>query len=307
MPKIKMVLIDDCGLFFSANSARLSAKTKIIMHYALCIVNYFVPLPCQKKTIVMFRKLRILFSVSLLCVAGFCQHASAQVEKVDYLWLVDVSGERNIYLEGIQHAIDTFYVVATKHDALHVYNFAKTVATKEDIVDADFYQYSDLGCMVTALDSLIKHSNSRYVRAFVLSDFFHHSPKADDEHFNPELFADVRNDLEKVCSTKNVQISLMILPPSSLKGEYALDALQSLLPTSYTETFGASPDQRTVDFLMQKVEAVNRLRGVSNEVVEESSPLATYIILGVFLAALAGLGIYLKLRPLSNSPEGKEG
>jgi len=243
--------------------------------------------------------MRIL--LGLLLLSTFSQVVKAQVEKVDYLWLVDVSGERNIYLEGIQHAIDTFYVVATKHDALRVYNFAKTVATKEDIVDADFYQYSDLGCMVMVLDSLIKNSSSRYVHAFVLSDFFHHAPMADDEHFNPELYANVRHDLEEVCSTKNVEISMLILPPSSLEGEYALDALLSLLPTSCTETFGTSPDHRTVDYLMQKVEAVNRLRGVSDEVVEEHSPLATYIILGVFIAALAGCAIYLKLRPLSNS------
>jgi uncharacterized membrane protein YraQ (UPF0718 family) len=89
-----------------------------------------------------------------------------------------------------------------------------------------------------------------------------------------------------------VEISLLILPPSSLEGEYALDALQSLLPTSCTDTFGASPDHRTVDYLMQKVEAVDRLRGLSDEVVEENTPIATYIILGVFFAALAGMAIY---------------
>ena len=108
----------------------------------------------------MKREMMILVSLVLMCVAGFSQRASAQVEKVDYLWLVDVSGERNIYLEGVQHAIDTFYVVASKHDMLHVYNFAKTVATKDDLVDTDFYQYSDMGQMVCALDSLISHSYS---------------------------------------------------------------------------------------------------------------------------------------------------
>lgn len=234
--------------------------------------------------------MRIL--VGLLLLSTVSQVVKAQVEKVDYLWLVDVSGERNIYLEGIQHAIDTFYVVATKHDALRVYNFAKTVVTKEDIVDTDFYQYNDLGCMVMVLDSLIRNSSSRYVRAFVLSDFFHNAPMPDGTHFNPEMYADVRNDLVEVCTEKNVEISLLILPPSSLEGEYALDALQSLLPTSCTDTFGASPDHRTVDYLMQKVEAVDRLRGLSDEVVEENTPIATYIILGVFFVALAGMAIY---------------
>jgi len=148
-------------------------------------MNYFVPLPLEKKEIVMLRHFRIMISVLLLCLTGICQHATAQVEKVDYLWLVDVSGDRNIYLESIQHAIDTFYVVATKHDELHVYNFAKTVATKDDIVDSDFYQYSDMGQMLQALDSLICNSSSRYVRAFVLSDYFHHSPDDIQERLNP--------------------------------------------------------------------------------------------------------------------------
>ena len=302
-----MVLIDGCGLFFPAKSARLSAKIIIIINYKLVIVNFFVPLPCQKKTIVMLRELRILISLSLLCVAGFCQHVTAQVEKVDYLWLVDVSGARNIYLEGMQSAIDTFYVAATKHDELHVYNFAKTVATKDDIVDADFYQYSDLGCMLVALDSLIAHSPSRYVRAFVLSDFFNEDPVEGDARLNPAGYAAVRDHLVTVCKTKNVEIYLLILPPSSNYNGYSLEEVKSLLPYDHTETFGVSPDHRTVDYLMQKVEAVNQLRGVHDEVVEPHSPLATYIILGVFIAALAGVAIYLKLRPLSNSPEGKEG
>ena len=147
----------------------------------------------------MKREMMILVSLVLMCVAGFSQRASAQVEKVDYLWLVDVSGERNIYLEGVQHAIDTFYVVASKHDMLHVYNFAKTVATKDDLVDTDFYQYSDMGQMVCALDSLISHSYSRYVRAFILSDFFHHSPTGVQERLNPEAYSDVRNHLNEIC------------------------------------------------------------------------------------------------------------
>ncbi len=263
------------------------------MNYELCIMNYFVSLPLEKKEIVMLRHLRIMISVMLLCVTGICQRATAQVEKVDYLWLVDVSGERNIYLESIQHAIDTFYVVATKHDDLHVYNFAKTVAAKNDIVDSDFYQYSDMGQMLKALDSLICHSNSRYVRAFVLSDFFHHSPDAIQERLNPEAYVDVRNNLSEVCRTKNVEISLMILPPASSKGDYALDEILSLLPASCAETFGVSPDQRTVDYLMSKVVAVDQLRGVKDEVDEPSSPVPTYIILGVFLLALAALaGFY---------------
>ena len=252
------------------------------------------------KEIVKLRNLRILFCLSLLCVAGFCHRATAQVEKVDYLWLVDVSGARNIYIEGIQHAIDTFYVVATKHDALRVYNFAKTVATKDDIVDGDFYQYSDMGCLVVALDSLIKHSPSRYVRAFVLSDFFNNSPVTGGERLNPEMYADVRNDMFEVCSSKNVEISLMILPPSSNDGVYSLNELQSLLPVSCTETFGVSPDHHTVDYLMQKVTAINQLRGLHDEVVEEHSPLVTYIILGVFLAALAGLAITFQIRKKKN-------
>ena len=160
----------------------------------------------------MKREMMILVSLVLMCVAGFSQRASAQVEKVDYLWLVDVSGERNIYLEGVQHAIDTFYVVASKHDMLHVYNFAKTVATKDDLVDTDFYQYSDMGQMVCALDSLISHSYSRYVRAFILSDFFHHSPTGVQERLNPEAYSDVRNHLNEICRTKNVAISLLVLP-----------------------------------------------------------------------------------------------
>ena len=250
----------------------------------------------------MKREMMILVSLVLMCFAGFSQRASAQVEKVDYLWLVDVSGERNIYLEGVQHVIDTFYVVASKHDMLHVYNFAKTVATKDDLVDTDFYQYSDMGQMVCALDSLISHSYSRYVRAFILSDFFHHSPTGVQERLNPEAYSDVRNHLNEICRTKNVAISLLVLPPASSKGGYSLEELKSLLPASCIETFGVSPDQRTVDYLMSKVEAMDRLRGLNDDVADTSSPIATYIILGVFLLALAALaGFYLAKSTNSNN------
>lgn len=242
----------------------------------------------------MIRHLSVLTSVLLLCLTSICQRATAQVEKVDYLWLVDVSGQRNIYLEGIQHAIDTFYVVATKHDVLHVYNFAKTVATKDDVVDGDFYEYSDMGRMLQALDSLIRGSRSRYVRAFVLSDFFHHSPEpTDEERLNPEVYADIRNDLDEVCRVKNVGISLMVLPPSTNEGRYAIDEVQAVLPTGCTDVFGVSPDHKTVDYLVNKVEEMNQWRGVKDETTDVSSPLATYIVLGLFLLALAGLAIYL--------------
>lgn len=239
-------------------------------------------------------QLRIFAGMLLLWLTTFGQVAKAQVEKVDYLLLVDVSGEYNIYLKGIQHAIDTFYVAATKRDALRVYNFAKTVATKDDVVDADFYQYSDLGCMLQVLDSLIKHSNSRYVRAFILSDFFNEDPVGGDARLNPVLYSAVRDDLEAVCRTKNVEISLMLLPPSSNYNGYSIEEVKSLLPIDRTETFSVSPDQRTIDYLMHKVEAVNRLRGLSDEPVEQHSPIASYIILGLFLVALLGLAAYLK-------------
>jgi hypothetical protein len=159
-----------------------------------------------------------------------------------------------------------------------------------------------MGQMVCALDSLISHSYSRYVRAFILSDFFHHSPTGVQERLNPEAYSDVRNHLNEICRTKNVAISLLVLPPASSKGGYSLEELKSLLPASCIETFGVSPDQRTVDYLMSKVEAMDRLRGLSDDVADTSSPIATYIILGVFLLALAALaGFYLAKSINSNN------
>lgn len=240
----------------------------------------------------MTEKKRILLGLAMLIFSAVWNVVDAQKQKADYYWLIDVSGKRNVYLDGIQHSIDTAYVVITEQDNLHVYNFAKTTATKDDLIDSDFYEYSDMGKMIITLDSLVSHAKSQFVRVFILSDFFNVDPTNGESRLNPELYAQQRKNIERVCEEKNVKFSLILLPPSSGIMGYSLAEIQNILPQKHTVKFPAAPDHSTTDFIMTEIEELNRQRGIIAEVTASESSLPTFIILGVFLAVLVGVSFY---------------
>jgi len=237
----------------------------------------------------------ILTLLLLLTVAN--RPVIAQIERADYLWLVDVSGRTNIYIDAMQHAIDTFYVEASRHDHLHVYHFAKHLAAQDEMVDGDFYDYSDMGQMLHALDSLIKQSKSKYVRAFILSDFFNDIPSNHHAPLNLAAYHYLKDEFQNDCMVKNVYIYLLQLPPSSMYGVNSLSAIQSLMPFQYCELRPTTPDEVTTRYLLSKVEELNRLRGIRDDVKPApASPLPTYFISIMFGAVLLGVGIFFLVK-----------
>lgn len=228
--------------------------------------------------------------------SSFGADLNAQIEKADYLWIVDTSNKghgRNIYIQGIQHAIDTFYTEVTKTDAIHAYSFGKSLSERDDIVDADFNRYSNITVMLEGLDSLISHSKSHYVRAFVLSDFFNETPLSGDVPINPVELMYLQSRFMSTCSTKDVRIYLLITPPTSGFGGYSLEQVKQILPSYCTESFAVTPDKRTVDYLIKAVDETNQQRGIgADEAEEESTPIVTYVILCLFLAVIVGTILY---------------
>lgn len=219
---------------------------------------------------------------------------NAQNEKVNYLWIVDTSSEKggNIYIEGLQHAIDTFYTEVTKTDEIHAYSFAKSFCEREAFVSEDFNKYSDLTLMLEGLDSLISHTRSHYVRAFILSDFFNETPLAGDVPINPQGLKYLQSRLMSTCAEKDIRIYLLVTPPSSHLGGYSLDQVKEILPVYCTESFGVTPDQRTVDYLIKAVKDTNELRGMGTDAEENGTPITTYVILCLFLAVIVGTMLY---------------
>ena len=230
------------------------------------------------------------FFVMLWAVAAWLLPACSivgQTDEADYLWMVDVSGGRNIYIEGIQDAIDTFYVETMRHDRLHTFNFAKSVVDAGQAFDADFYDYCDLTAMLTALDSLIGHSRCRYVRAFVLSDFHN----ADSLHGSAVLESDSLRWLGRSMAAhiegRDVKVYLMVLPPSGRYDGYSLHAIEEILPAGICETYAVMPDTATVNYMLDKVSELNRLRGISDGPKPKGSLPLTVVCLVLMAAAIA--------------------
>lgn len=262
----------------------------LMIKFNAYLCNRFVN--CSRKENKKMKMTKMITTMALFIISALFCDANAQIEKADYLWIVDVSGNRNIYIEGMQNAIDTFYIETTKRDNLHVYNFAKTLNNKDDIVDSDYDKYSDLACMLQGLDSLIKNSKSRYVRAFILSDFYNDVPGSGDIPLNTIELSYLKGALMNDCHKKDVKIHLLILPPSSRYGGYSLNQVLEILPGDCTDKFATTPDLKTVDYLKQQIDEINKLRGITDEEQEPSSPIVTYIVLGLLLATLIGIGTY---------------
>ncbi len=239
-------------------------------------------------------QIKKFFLLTLLILSTTVNVAQAQIDKVDYIWLVDVSGNgRNIYIEGIQHSIDTFYVAATEKDNLHAYNFAKKLYMKDELADTDFKKYSDMTAMLEGLDSLIANSESHYVRAFVLSDFVNVTPLAGAVPINANALGYLRNRLMNTCQSKDVGIVLLVTPPTSDFHGQSLDEIKKVLPQYCTKVRAVTPDQSTTDFLMEQVKEADSHRGIptDGEAVSET-PIATFIVLCLLLAMLVGTGLY---------------
>lgn len=220
--------------------------------------------------------------------------ASAQTDQVDYLWFVDVSGHRNIYIEGIQHSIDSFYIEASKHDRLRVYNFAADVVPVGEQIDNDnFYKYSDLSAVLYALDSLVSTSQSKYVRAFILSDFHHADSVNGNVALSPDSLREVREAIATHSFDKNVKFYLMVIPPSARYNGYSLHAIQAILPFGSSEVFGVTPDNKTTAYMLSKVYELNALRGIDDKEVQKI-PLVAIIV--IIVVMVNGLIVWLYLR-----------
>ncbi len=235
------------------------------------------------------KPIRLFFVIVWAVVAWMLPacDVAGQNDDVDYLWMVDVSGGRNIYIEDIQYAIDTFYVEASRHDRLQAFNFAKSVVGVGQATGSDFCDYCDLTAMLVALDSLIGHSRCRYVRAFVLSDF----NNADTLHGRAALNADslewLGSRLTEHSEGRDVRVSLMVLPPSDRYGSYSLHEVEKIVPADICEVFAVVPDTTTMNYMLGKVAELNRLRGITDEPEPKGSMPLTVACLVVMAAAIA--------------------
>ena len=235
--------------------------------------------------------------MSVLVLVFLTAGASAQTEQADYLWFVDVSGHRNIYIEGIQQSIDSFYIEASKHDHLRVYNFANgVVPLGEPITDEQFYKYSDLTAVLQTLDSLVDSSQSKYVRAFILSDFHNSDTVNGNVALSPDSLIGLREALSTHCFEKDVKFYLMVIPPTIRYKGYSIHAMQAILPFGSSEVFGVTPDSKTTEFMLSKVYELNRLRGIDDSKKPNGLIVAVLIFVAVFMLVVCGMAIWKKSR-----------
>ena len=238
-----------------------------------------------------------LATLVMMVVLGFAK-AEAQTadDKVDYIWLVDVSGSSNAYFAPVQPAIDTMFVEASKHDNLTVVNFAKyPVVGTADSLDADYYKYCDIELMLQALKDLVYQSPSKYVRAFVLSGFCNLTPESSDP-IVPDSLALLKARIMKVCHEKDVEVSLLLLPPMLNPRGCSFHQVQDILPMDGMDTFTVVPDSTLEQFLLGKIQKMNDLRGISNEEEVGSSAKGWGMALGIAVGLLLVVGAYFASR-----------
>lgn len=225
------------------------------------------------------------------------QMLSANDEVADYVLMVDVSGNgRNIYIEGIQQSIDSFYVEATRHGRLVALNFAKKVTAVGDSVDADYYTYCDLGRMLRTLQSILRQIESRHARVFIVSDFHNASPRTGTAALDVASMSDVRRGFDELCTTIDLQVYLMVIPPSTRYDGYSLTAVQDIVGAGRCEVVPASPGIETTRFMLRCVSETNALLGIADGPQPKGSLPATVAVLLLLFLAVAGMCLYGKYR-----------
>ena len=225
----------------------------------------------------------------------------AQADGADYLLMVDVSGNgRNIYIEDIQQAIDTFYISAIRHARLRTLNFAKTVVDVGSDVPADFYDYCDLGLMLRSLGQCIGRCEGKYVRAVVVS-YFHHSDSVNGNTVMPaDSLADVAKTFSTACADKDVQVTLMVIPPSTRYAGYSLEAVERLIGADRCEVFPVASAAEARDYLLNMVDDLNHLRGITDGPPAKGSASATITAVVAMVGGVAALCLSDRIRRRKN-------
>ncbi|MBQ8676778.1 MAG: hypothetical protein IJ528_11285 [Bacteroidaceae bacterium] len=244
---------------------------------------------------------RFLFFLVLQAAMCLClpssQRLHASDDVADYLLLVDVSGNgRNIYIEGIQQSIDSFYVEATRHGRLIALNFAKTVTAVDDSLGADYYSYCDLGRMLRTLLSILRQIESRHARVFIVSDFHNASPRTGNAGLDAASMSDVSRGFDELCATLDLKAYLMVIPPSTRYDGYSLDAVQDVVGADRCQVVPASPGIETTRFMTSCVRETNSLLGIVDGPQPKGSVPATLAVLLLMVLAVTGLCLYDKYR-----------
>lgn len=234
-------------------------------------------------------KLLRLLLCMLVCMSAMGQGAQAQTEEADYLLLMDVSGGRNIYMEDVQHAIDTFYVEAIRHDRVRAYSFAKTVTEFGSNVDADYYAYCDLGGMLRRLSGLMSECGGRYIRVLILSDFHNATPADGMAPLQPSGMTDVSRSIATLCQDRDVEVHLLVLPPSTRYEGYSLQQVQQVLGTERCMVELVEGGKQTARYMLDIVHTLNRQRGISDDGPAKGSMPLTVISLTIMAAAIVVL------------------
>lgn len=208
-----------------------------------------------------------------------------------YLWVVDVSGQNNIYMDDVQAAIDSFYVKVSVRDNLHVIRYASTVINDSTILDDAFYQYSNQFGMLNALDSIIGESDAKVIRVYVLSDFINNTPLEGAMPLAPESLLTIRQHLMSYASRgKDIRTTMLILPPSTSPNGYSLDAIRTMMPESMYNQFAVSSSDSLAAFFARDIEATDRQLGRIVDEEDDSSPASLIISIILLVLMLGGCG-----------------
>ena len=213
--------------------------------------------------------------------------------RATYLWVVDVSGTSNIYLDEIQPAIDSFYVAATRYDNLNVMRYAASVIDDSTVLDRSFYEYSDQHAMLTAVDNMIGCSPDSVVRVYILSDFINKTWLSGATRLTTDTLLTFRQHLMSYSDKgKDIKLTMLILPPSTSPGGYSLDSIRAVIPEGMYEQFPVMSADSLIAFIHSETDSLHRQLWYGNAPVETDDDNQTLwlILCGVALAVLLGLG-----------------
>lgn len=211
---------------------------------------------------------------------------------VMYVWVVDVSGGTNIYLDEVQSAIDSFYAEATKYDNLQVVRYAGEVICDTTVTDGSFYDYSDQQAMLAAVDRIVSTTKNKVVRVYVLSDFINNTPLTGNSRLRSEALLTFRQHLETFKKKgMDLKLTMLILPPSSSPQGYSLDTIRASIPSDMYGQFPILSTDSLASFFRSEADSMNhQMKHVVDEPVFEPGRGTVISIICLFLV-IAGAGV----------------
>lgn len=244
--------------------------------------------------------MKAIFKTIMACVAALCfglnstASTSAATTTADstvlYLWVVDVSGQNNIYMDEMQSAIDSFFVKATANDDLRVIRYASTVIDDSTLLDDVFYGYSDQRAMLCALDSIIGESDSKFIRAYVLSDFVNNTPYEGAVSLTSESLLTIRQHLLSYSSSgKDIRTTMLILPPSTSPNGYSLEAIRTIMPENMYHQYAVTSADSLAAFFSRDIEVTDRQLGRIVDEKDDSTSTGLIISIIVLVLMLGGI------------------